>query len=90
MSDALHFCETTEEGWRPCPPSFCEAERLFQENKRLREAIKYAINRLQGNIGREAIRDGLYAALAAETVPVELPALDNLIIDTANKMRENS
>lgn len=24
---AVHMCET-DEGWRPCPPGLCEAERL--------------------------------------------------------------
>jgi hypothetical protein len=24
-----HICDTAEEGWRPCPPSLCEGERLL-------------------------------------------------------------
>jgi hypothetical protein len=28
-----HFCETVEEGWRPCPAALCEAERLYHKGE---------------------------------------------------------
>lgn len=30
MADQTHFCKT-EEGWRPCPASLCESEKLHSE-----------------------------------------------------------
>lgn len=50
---ATHFCETVEEGWRPCPPNLCEAERLAERVNLLQGAIEeweQALSRAQNYV----------------------------------------
>lgn len=43
----VHFCETVEDGWRPCPPELCEAERLWAELEYLRALLSDVVTRCE-------------------------------------------
>ena len=58
---AQHFCLTEEDGWRPCPPSLCEAGDLLGERFGLRDEL---VERRACLVG---VRDDLNAIMGAGT-----------------------